>query len=221
MDVTLFTDGSALGNPGPGGWATLLRRNGRETLLTGGCPERTTNNRMELTAVLAGLQALAHPSRVTVVTDSEYVRGVLSLGWTRKANQDLLAQIDRLLAIHQVSFQVVKAHNGHPENERVDATARTQAEQARLTGRASVFTSDPEDVQEDAAPQAETPLTRGLHERRVTAFSRTLLALADDLEGGRVCLQDFDQPVLARLSRLLMPTTRLYDHTGHTREWHG
>lgn len=133
MNITMFTDGSALGNPGPGGWATLLRCNGRETLRAGGCPGMTTNNRMELTAVLAGLQALAYPSRVTVVTDSEYVRGVLSLGWKRKANQDLLADLDRLLVIHQVSFQVVRSHNGHPENERVDAAARAEAERAKGT----------------------------------------------------------------------------------------
>lgn len=128
--ITLFTDGSAIGNPGPGGWAVLLRTNGRDQLLSGHCPA-TTNNRMELTAVLEGLRHLDHPEAVTIVTDSEYVRGILSLDWKRKANLDLLAALDRLLARHQVSFQVVRGHSGHPENELVDTTARAEAERAK------------------------------------------------------------------------------------------
>lgn len=195
MNITMFTDGSALGNPGPGGWATLLRCNGRETLLAGGYPY-TTNNRMELMAVLEGLQALDHPCQITIVTDSEYVRGVLSLGWKRKANQDLLAKIDQLLKIHQVSFQVVRGHSGHPGNERVDAAARALAEQARAAG---------------ALPQVLPPLTLPDHDVRVDAFTTTLLALADDLDAGRVFLHDFDPDLLARLSDLLRPARR-YHH---------
>lgn len=129
--ITMYTDGSAIGNPGPGGWAVLLQSNGHERLIAGGCPEMTTNNRMELTALLKGLQALRSPCHVTVVTDSEYVCGILSLGWTRKANHDLLTEVDQSLSIHRVSFQVVRAHSGHPENERVDAAARTEAERAK------------------------------------------------------------------------------------------
>ncbi len=195
MDITMFTDGSALSNPGPGGWATLLRRNGRETLLAGSCPH-TTNNRMELMALLRGLQALDAPSTVLVVTDSEYVRGVLALAWKRKANTDLLAEIDRLLEIHQVSFQVVRSHNGHPENERVDAAARKEAEQARTAG---------------ALPQVEPPMALPDHDVRVDAFNTALLALADDLDAGRVFLHDFDPDLLARLSDLLRPARR-YHH---------
>lgn len=129
--ITLFTDGSAIGNPGPGGWAVLLRTNGRDQLFSGGSPEPTTNNRMELTAVLEGLTHLDRPDTVTIVTDSEYVRGVLSLGWKRKANLDLLSALDELLTRHQVSFQVVRGHSGHPENERVDTAARAEAERAK------------------------------------------------------------------------------------------
>lgn len=136
MQITMFSDGSALGNPGPGGWAVLLRGNGRERLLAGGCPELTTNNRMELTALLHGLQALNRPCQVTVVTDSEYVRGVLALGWKRRANHDLLIELDRFLSVHQVSFEVVRGHSGHPENERVDTAARTEAERARSRSNA-------------------------------------------------------------------------------------
>jgi len=155
----------------------------------------TTNNRMELTAVLEGLQSLTDPCQVTVVTDSEYVRGVLTY-WKRKANQDLLAQIDRLMEIHQVSFQVVRAHNGHPENERVDAAARAQAEQARATGSL-----------QDTAPQAEPLPALPAHDTRVAAFNTTLLTLTDDLDAGRVYLHDFDPDLLARLSRLLSHET--------------
>jgi ribonuclease HI len=129
--ITLFTDGSALGNPGPGGWAVLLRTDGGDQLLSGGHSEPTTNNRMELTAVLQGLRLLDRPNAVTIVTDSEYVRGVLSLGWKRKANLDLLAALDRMLAVHQVTFQVVRGHSEHPENDRVDQAAQAAARMAR------------------------------------------------------------------------------------------
>lgn len=200
MNIMMFTDGSALGNPGPGGWATLIRCNGRETLLTGGCPGMTTNNRMELTAILAGLQALNAWSHVTIITDSEYACGVLSRGWRRKANWDLLAKLDQLLELHQVSFQVVRAHSGHPENERVDAAARAQAEQARATGSL-----------QDTAPQAEPLPALPAHDTRVAAFNTTLLALTDDLDAGRVYLHDFDPDLLARLSDLLRPARR-YHH---------
>lgn len=194
MEITMFTDGSALGSPGPGGWATLLRCNGRETLLAGGYPGMTTNNRMELTAILAGLQALNAPCRqVTVITDSEYACGVLARGWKRKANQDLLAELDRLLGIHQVSFQVVRGHSGLLENERVDAAARAEAEQARAAG---------------ALPQVEPPLALPDHDVRVDAFNTALLALADDLDAGCVFLHDFDPDLLARLSDLLRPARR-------------
>jgi ribonuclease HI len=129
--VTITIDGSALGNPGPGGWAALVRTEGRETMLAGASPEPTTNNRMELTALREGLRALQAPSAVTVVTDSEYVRGTLALGWKRRANHDLLAEIDALLRVHAVRFEVVRGHAGHPDNERADKAARAGAEKAR------------------------------------------------------------------------------------------
>jgi ribonuclease HI len=128
--VLLAVDGACLGNPGPGGWAALIREDGREFLLSGNCPE-TTNNRMELTALLMGLRAMPEGSSVTVVTDSEYLRGVLTLGWKRKANHDLLAELDALLRVHSVTFEVVRGHSGHPDNERVDRAARAEAEKAR------------------------------------------------------------------------------------------
>ncbi len=131
MSVELFTDGACSGNPGPGGWAALLRYNGVEKEISGGERE-TTNNRMEMIAVIEGLSALKKTSRVTVYTDSQYVqRGVTEWmkGWKAKGwpdrikNQDLWLRIDALVTRHDVKFVWVRGHDGHIENERVDKLA--------------------------------------------------------------------------------------------------
>ncbi len=131
MSVELFTDGACSGNPGPGGWAALLRYNGVEKEISGGERE-TTNNRMEMMAVIEGLSALKKTSRVTVYTDSQYVqRGVTEWmkGWKAKGwpdrikNQDLWLRIDALVTRHDVKFVWVRGHDGHIENERVDKLA--------------------------------------------------------------------------------------------------
>jgi ribonuclease HI len=134
--VDLFTDGACSGNPGPGGWGAILRWNGHEKELSGGDPA-TTNNRMELMAVIAGLGAMKGPCQVTVHTDSKYVMdGVTKyLGnWKTKGwktadkkdvkNQDLWQTLDAALARHRVDWIWVKGHSGHAENERADALAR-------------------------------------------------------------------------------------------------
>ncbi|MCB1591976.1 MAG: ribonuclease HI [Alphaproteobacteria bacterium] len=134
--VDVFTDGACSGNPGPGGWAAILRYNGHEKELSGGEKE-TTNNRMEMQAVIEGLRALKRRSRVRLHTDSQYVKqgvedwleGWKAKGWktaSRKPvkNQDLWQEIDLLLVRHDVSFHWVRGHDGHPENERADALAR-------------------------------------------------------------------------------------------------
>lgn len=139
-DVKLYTDGACLGNPGPGGWAALLRYNGHEKILSGGLPD-TTNNQMELLAAIRGLEALTRPVAVTVVTDSKYVmNGITSwmAGWKRNgwktaakkpvANQELWQALDAACQQHQVRWEWVKGHAGHPENERVDDLARAEAE---------------------------------------------------------------------------------------------
>lgn len=129
--VEIFTDGACSGNPGPGGWAALLRYNGHEKELSGGTHE-TTNNRMEMQAVIEGLSALKRESNVVLYTDSQYVqkgvtewmKGWKAKGWpTRIKNQDLWQQIDSLLSKHKVRFVWVRGHDGHPENERVDKLA--------------------------------------------------------------------------------------------------
>lgn len=134
--VKLFTDGACSGNPGPGGWAAILQYNGYEKELSGGEPE-TTNNRMELTAVIEGLSALKEPCAVDLVSDSKYVIDSIQKGWVyswkkngwRKAdkkpalNVDLWEKLLELLEIHQVNFIWIKGHDGHPENERCDKLA--------------------------------------------------------------------------------------------------
>lgn len=133
--VEIFTDGACRGNPGPGGWAALLRYGGTEKLVKGAVAE-TTNNRMELTAAIEGLTALKRRARVQLTTDSEYVRqGITSWvkrwkqnGWRTAArkpvkNQDLWMVLDELVAAHDVEWHWIKGHSGHPENERVDQAA--------------------------------------------------------------------------------------------------
>jgi len=134
--IEIYTDGACRGNPGPGGWAALLQTGKREKELNGAEP-LTTNNRMELTAVIRALEALKRPARARVYTDSEYVRrGITewltawkSRGWRTAArkpvkNQDLWERLDELAARHEIEWHWVRGHAGHPENERADALAR-------------------------------------------------------------------------------------------------
>ena len=134
--VELFTDGACSGNPGPGGWGAILRFGSAEKELSGGETE-TTNNRMELTAVIEGLSALKEPCAVKLTTDSKYVADGVTKGWAeswrkngwRKAdkkpalNPDLWEKLLDLLKIHQVEICWVKGHAGHIENERCDKLA--------------------------------------------------------------------------------------------------
>jgi ribonuclease HI len=138
--VQIFTDGACRGNPGPGGWGCILRHpaTGAEKELSGGVP-LSTNNQMELQAVISGLSALKSPSEVVVVTDSSYVAkgcaewlpGWKRNGWKRKEgtswkpvkNVELWKELDHLLSRHQVKFQLIRGHAGHPENERCDELA--------------------------------------------------------------------------------------------------
>ena len=133
--VEVFSDGACRGNPGPGGWGVLMRAQGIEKELYGGEAE-TTNNRMELTAVIRALEALKRPSRVRLTTDSQYVHKGISewirawkrRGWRtagRKAvkNVDLWRRLDELAAVHAVDWRWVRAHAGHPGNERADRLA--------------------------------------------------------------------------------------------------
>ncbi|KFN50399.1 ribonuclease HI [Arenimonas composti] len=141
--VEIHTDGACLGNPGPGGWAALLRHSGHERELTGG-EANTTNNRMELLAAIMALEALKTPCDVDLSTDSQYVQkgiGEWLPNWIRRGwktagggavkNQDLWLRLQAACAPHRVRWHWVKGHAGHPENERVDRLARAEAEKLR------------------------------------------------------------------------------------------
>lgn len=134
--VDIYTDGACSGNPGPGGWGAILVSGEYEKELCGG-EKRTTNNRMELTAVIAALKALKKPCEVTLTTDSKYVVDAITLGWAKKwrennwmrnkkdkaLNPDLWEELLDLLEIHDVTFRWVKGHAGHSYNERCDRLA--------------------------------------------------------------------------------------------------
>lgn len=136
MSIEIYTDGACSGNPGPGGWGAILRWNGHEKEISGGEPD-TTNNRMEMMAVIKGLEALNHETKaITIYTDSKYVKqgveewleGWKARGWKSASkkpvkNQDLWEQIDSLIQRFDVRFIWVKGHSGHEFNERVDKLA--------------------------------------------------------------------------------------------------
>ncbi len=134
--VTIYTDGSCEGNPGPGGFAAIIEEEGETRDVTGGDPH-TTNNRMELKAVIAGLAALEETSQVRIVTDSQYVaKGMTSWihGWRRKGwktasgspvkNRELWEELDALAKRRRVQWEWVRGHDGHPGNERADTLAK-------------------------------------------------------------------------------------------------
>lgn len=133
--VTLFSDGSALGNPGPGGYGTILRYSGTERELSGGEPH-TTNNRMELRGVIEGLRALKEPCNVEVISDSTYVvkginewiQGWIARDFKKVKNPELWRDYLDASAPHRIQATWVRGHDGHPENERCDALARGVAE---------------------------------------------------------------------------------------------
>jgi ribonuclease HI len=145
--VWVYTDGACRGNPGPGGWAALLRYRGQEQALSG-AERDTTNNRMELTAAIRALAALKRRCRVELTTDSEYVRNGITLWlprWKQRnwrtagrkpvKNLDLWQELERLVAAHDVGWHWVRGHAGHPENERVDRLASAAIDRLLSPGR--------------------------------------------------------------------------------------
>ncbi len=146
VEIDIYTDGACSGNPGPGGWGAILRTGGHEKELFGGESD-TTNNRMELTAVIRALEALKRPVRARVHTDSQYVQKGISVwihAWKKRGwrtadkqpvkNVDLWRELDTLAARHDIEWLWVKGHAGHVENERADALARRGIETIRSAG---------------------------------------------------------------------------------------
>jgi ribonuclease HI len=145
--IEIFTDGACSGNPGPGGWGAILRSGETEKELFGGEAD-TTNNRMEMMAVIEALKQLKRPVEARVHTDSQYVQKGISEwihGWKRRGwktadkkpvkNEDLWRQLDTLAEPHTIEWCWVRGHNGHPENERADVLARRGVDQVRQGGR--------------------------------------------------------------------------------------
>ena len=142
--VEIFTDGACQGNPGPGGWAAVLRYGGREKEISGG-EHATTNNRMELTGVIEALKTLKEPCEVLLYSDSKYVCDAIEKGWAKSwkrnnwrksdkkpaLNSDLWDTLLTLLDRHSVTVKWIKGHAGHPENERCDRMAVAEAEKHR------------------------------------------------------------------------------------------
>lgn len=141
--IYIYSDGACKGNPGTGGWGALLVTDGHRKEICGG-EANTTNNRMEMTAVIRALESLKRPSTVEVHTDSQYVQKGISewmAGWKRRnwrtadgkpvKNQDLWLQLDSLSQLHHIEWKWVRGHSGHPENERADALANQGVLQAQ------------------------------------------------------------------------------------------
>ncbi len=144
--VEIFTDGACRGNPGPGGWGVLLRYQGNEKSLWGGEPS-TTNNRMELMAAIEGLKSLSRPCQVVLTTDSQYVRKGITewiVNWKKNnwrtaakkpvKNADLWCELDELVARHDVTWEWVKGHSGHRENELADELANRGIDELQDVG---------------------------------------------------------------------------------------
>ncbi len=154
--IEVFTDGSCLGNPGRGGWAAIVRMDGEERELQGRAP-RTTNNRMEMTAVIEGLASVPQGAQVTVYSDSQYVVNTMTRNWKRRKNQDLWSKLDMETAARQVTWEWIRGHAGHPMNERAD---RLAAEQAKLGASAGGGSNRTNVTPESRAKKADSPATR-------------------------------------------------------------
>ncbi len=121
--VIIYTDGACSGNPGPGGWGAVLLWQDKVKEISGS-EDNTTNQRMEVTAIIKALECLKRPCDVIVYTDSQYVVGVMTQGWKRRANLDLLEKLDRLCQVHRVEFKWVRGHNGNKYNELANKLAQ-------------------------------------------------------------------------------------------------
>jgi len=129
-NIVIHTDGACKGNPGRGGWGAVIQHNGTQRIISGG-ELQTTNNRMEITAVIKGLEAADPLANVLISSDSTYVINTMTKGWKRKANHDLWEQLDQLVRERNISWRWVRGHSGDPGNELADAAATKEAGTAK------------------------------------------------------------------------------------------
>ena len=132
-EIHIYTDGSCLGNPGPGGWAYIIVQEGNPRRENSGHCSNTTNNRMEMMAAIEALKNIPPSQSVVVYSDSQLLIKTMTLGWKRKKNQDLWNELDQLAARHRITWQWVRGHDGHPENEACDRLAVRAASLVRLS----------------------------------------------------------------------------------------
>ena len=209
-EATIFTDGSCLGNPGPGGWAAIVRHGKRMREISGGFAG-TTNNRMEIRALIEGLKSLEKPTRVTVVTDSRYLHDALEKGWLRRwqangwrtasktavKNRDLWEELLHLLNRHRVTMTWTRAHQGHKQNERCDLLAKQEAQKKHLPLDQPKDQAGSADTasQEEASPcgQASSPASEPQAECRLSPEDRSCLEAVQQKLGYR-----FNRPVLLK-----------------------
>ncbi len=181
-EAIIYTDGACKGNPGPGGWATVVIIDGKETRLSGGAPE-TTNNRMELMGVINGINALRGPHLVTIYSDSQYVVNAFNqnwleswkdLGWRRKdgelANRDLWMMLDKITKRHSIKWVWVKGHAGNKYNEICDEMATSEANRYAEDTSSSLWRRNEAEVETAAASTEEFPIDDLLAPEPIEAF---------------------------------------------------
>ena len=174
--ITIHTDGACIGNPGPGGWAAIVLRDGSKRSLQGG-EDRTTNNRMEMLAVVKGLEAVPNSADVTVFSDSQYVINTMTRGWKRNKNNDLWARLDEEVAKRRVEWQWVRGHAGDPLNEEADSLAHKEAVSRMPHSPKSPLTHVDESGKAQMVDVGAKPETR-----RVAVARGSVLMLAETLE---------------------------------------
>ncbi len=187
--IEIYTDGACLGNPGPGGWAAVIFEQGDRRIVKGR-EDHTTNNRMEILAVVEGLKALVEPGRVTVFSDSQYLINTMTKSWKRKANLDLWEKLDAVVGRHEVTWCWVKGHDGHPMNEMADRLAVGEAKHHQdfnsYAGKFTHLNTSGEASMVDISMKPET--ARVAVARAQISMSRQTLVLieANDLQKGDV-----------------------------------